>query len=149
MCYQGVFRSISWDPGRQPLSYEMLYAVLNLRKGDTVKNVDWSDPDVVSLHERLAVCIRQQYELELATTSGQVDPAAFAARVATEIMGCTLHVDVAGSSGEWSLVFAADVPPSQTRIAGCTVCAASQGDLHRAHCRRSGIVRPSGFEVRL
>lgn len=111
-------------------------------------DVNWQDPGVVSLHERLATCIQAEYEDGLTFTGRLADPELFGSRTAVEILNRALYVDVAGSSGEWTVAFAADPPPSGTTF--CATCGAKEGDLHdTSYCHRRGVQRKHGAKVEL
>lgn len=110
-------------------------------------DVNWQDPGVVSLHERLAACIQEEYEDSLTSTRRLADADSFGRRTAVEILNRALRVDVAGSN-EWTVAFAADPPPSGT--AGCVTCGAKEGDLHdTSYCHRRGVQRKHGAKVEL
>lgn len=106
-------------------------------------DVNWDDPDVVSLWQRLAACIQNQYQNDLTPDGTLADPGHFGIRAATEIFNRALYVDVAGSSGEWSMVFAADPPPSTNTRIFCVYCAVEQGQVHKSYCSRTGVLRES------
>jgi hypothetical protein len=112
--------------------------------------IDWTNPELVSLHERLAACIQQQLEDDL-TSDGHVgDLPHFGARTATEIFQRALNIDVFGSSGEWTLSFTADPPPNSNRVIFCAICAVNEGELHRSYCDRRGqLLRQADAEVQL
>lgn len=113
-------------------------------------DVNWKDPDVVSLHERLAACIQEQLEQDLTAEGRVADLPYFGSRAAAEIFARALHVDVMGSSGEWSLVFTADEPASDNVVVGCVTCGARQGELHNQQtCHRAGVQRGIGGKVQL
>jgi hypothetical protein len=113
-------------------------------------DVNWQDPDIVSLHERLAACIQDQLEQDLTAEGRVADQPYFGARVATEIFHRAQHVDVMGSSGEWTLVFTADPPPAWNTTYGCVTCGAREGHLHdQSYCSRRGVQRAPGVRVEL
>jgi hypothetical protein len=105
-------------------------------------DVNWNDPDVVSLHERLAACIQQQLEDDLMSNGRVADLDHFGSRAAAEILQAATGIDVYGSSGEWSISFLADEPPSNNTIVGCITCGAREGQLHNQQiCHRVGVQR--------
>jgi hypothetical protein len=81
------------------------------QEGNGDMDVNWQDPDVVSLHKRLAACIQQQLEDDLTGEGKVADLAYFGSRAATEILQAATGVDVMGSSGEWAISFLADGEP--------------------------------------
>jgi hypothetical protein len=112
------------------------------QEGSGDMDVNWNDPDVVSLHERLAACIQQQLEDDLTREGRVADLAYFGSRAAAEILHAATGIDVYGSSGEWSISFVADPAPSNNVIVGCMTCGATEGQLHNPErCHRVGVQR--------
>lgn len=70
--------------------------------------MNWNNPELVTLYKRLAGCIQEQLEQDLTADGRVADLPYFGRRVAAAIFDRSLYVDVAGSSGEWSVVFDAD-----------------------------------------
>lgn len=113
-------------------------------------DINWADPDVVSLHERLAACIQEQLEMDLTSDGRVAAQAYFGSRAAADILMRAVGVDVAGSSGEWSISFTADPPPDPNICVGCAVCGAREGEIHdQSICPARGIQRARRSKVQL
>lgn len=80
--------------------------------------MNWNDPEMVSLYERLAATIQHQLEQDLTGEGRVANLEHFGHRAAATIFERALHVDVYGSSGEWTISVESDPVPSDCFPAG-------------------------------
>lgn len=113
-------------------------------------DINWNDPDVVSLYERLAACIQARLEDDLMSNGRVADLEHFGGRAAAEILHAATGIDVYGSGGEWTISFLADDPRNDNVVVSCVTCGATQGELHDQRiCHRVGVQRAIGEKVQL
>jgi hypothetical protein len=111
-------------------------------------DVEWSDPRVVSLHERLAATIQREYEDSLTCTGSVVSREYLGARAAVEILRAAIGTEFGPAA--WTLSFTPDPAPNPNVEIGCVYCRAKEGELHDEDaCSRTGVLRPRGAEVKL
>lgn len=129
-------------------SYLMLYAVSNLRRPDDV-DMNWDDPQMVSLYERLAATIQQEYQDSLTTNGIVANPDHLGARAASQILAAATAAEF--GTMDWKLGFAPDSFPHRTSTQHCcATCAAGEGQLHEDYCNRYGrLMRASDERVTL
>lgn len=104
--------------------------------------MDWDNPEMVGLHDRLTDYAQQVYEDSLSPDGAIADPDSFADRIADAVIAAALDGSCSGSG--WLLQFR---PPKPCLRAGvekntgvfCVYCAATEGQLHGRHCARRGV----------
>lgn len=102
-------------------------------------DIDWKDPRIVSLHERLAACAQSAFEESLTASGAVADSAYLGRRIAVDILTAAVATLLGPST--WSITFTADPAPNPNAVIGCVACGATEGRLHDEYCHRSGILR--------
>lgn len=111
-------------------------------------DVNWTDPRVVSLHERLAATIQREYDDSLTAEGRVADAEHLGSRAASEILNAATGMSLR-SNRRWWLMFAADPKPSTNTLVGCVSCGATEGQPHKPDCDRTGVMRRHYREVQL
>lgn len=99
-------------------------------------DMNWTDPQMVSLYERLAGTIQKEYQDSLTINGIVVDPEYLGTRAAAEILAAASAAQF--GTAAWTLGFTPDHFPH--RAVFCAECTAGEGELHHDYCKRYGRV---------
>lgn len=101
--------------------------------------MNWDDPQMVSLYERIAAAVQREYEDSSLDSGGVANPDHLGARAASEILRAATTMEFGATA--WRLGFTPDRFPYRTSDRyGCATCSAGEGELHQDYCKRFGRV---------
>ena len=101
--------------------------------------IDWNDPRVVDLHERLAACVQRGFEDSITAEGRVADAQYLGARVATDILQAAVAAAFSDAGVELTFL-PGPVPRTDAKIF-CVYCTVGEGQLHHDYCSRTGVLR--------